>query len=74
MKTDIIMRGGQLDIPGWHNHAKEVLLTEGISTCISVQSNNLLQKIIVYENEPTAQPIPRGYGKNHQGQLPQGQP
>jgi hypothetical protein len=49
MRTDIIMRGGRLDIPGWHNHAKEVLLADGISTCISVQSNNLLQKIIVYE-------------------------
>lgn len=47
MRTDIIMRGGRLDIPGWHNLAKEVLDTDGISTCIHSQSNNLLQKIIV---------------------------
>lgn len=35
-----------LDINGWHNRAKEVLDTSGVATCISTQSNNLLQKII----------------------------
>lgn len=38
-----------MDVPGWHNRAKEVLDTNGICTCISTQSNNLLQKVIVYE-------------------------
>lgn len=90
MRTDIIMRGGRLEIPGWHNHAKEVLLADGISTCISVQSNNLLQKIIVEdarqcrairnntgnenESERTDESLPWGYGKDYQGELPQGQP
>ena len=30
---------------GWHNKACEVLNTEGITTCIHTQSNNLLQKV-----------------------------
>ena len=30
---------------GWHHKAKEVLNTEGITTCLTTQSNNLLQKI-----------------------------
>lgn len=34
-----------LEREGWHNKAKEVLNTDGISTCIHTQSNNLLQKI-----------------------------
>jgi len=38
-----------LEIDGWHRKAKEVLNPDGISTCISTQSNNLLQKI----KEPT---------------------
>lgn len=34
---------------GWHRKACEVLNTDGISTCIHTQSNNLLQKIKVEE-------------------------
>lgn len=58
MRTDRIVVGGQLDIPGWHNKAKEVLETYGICTCIHAQSNNLLQKIIIYENSRTIEPVP----------------
>ncbi len=36
-----------LNMPGWHHKACEVLSVNGISTCISTQSNNLLQKIKV---------------------------
>ena len=58
MKTDRIIVGGQLDVPGWHNKAKEVILAEGICTCIHAQSNNLLQKIIVDEDCTTIEPLP----------------
>lgn len=34
-----------LERKGWHHKACEVLNVEGISTCITTQSNNLLQKI-----------------------------
>ena len=37
---------------GWHRKACEVLNTDGISTCIHTQSNNLLQKIKVEERFP----------------------
>lgn len=47
MDDNRIIRGGWLEIPGWHNLAKEVLDADGISTCIHSQSNNLLQKVIV---------------------------
>lgn len=46
-----IIIAGKLDIKGWHNKAKEVISGGGICTCIHCQSNNLLQKIIVYEKE-----------------------
>ena len=49
MKNEII-REGYLDIEGWHNHAKEILGTGGVSSCISTQSNNLLQKIFFRVN------------------------
>jgi len=49
MRYDIIIRGGSLDIEGWHKRAMEVLDTKGIASCISTQSNNLLQKIIIYD-------------------------
>lgn len=42
-----IKYAGHLDIPGWHNKAKEVLDPKGISNCIHTQSNNLLQKVFV---------------------------
>lgn len=38
-----------LERKGWHRKACEVLNTDGISTCIHTQSNNLLQKIKVEE-------------------------
>lgn len=41
---------GELDIPGWHRHAKEVVGTNGVAPCISTQSNNLKTKIM-YEGE-----------------------
>lgn len=37
-----VHRGGSLDMNGWHRLAKEVLLSDGICTCITTQSNNLL--------------------------------
>lgn len=47
-----IVDEGELDIKGWHRTAKQVIGTEGVSTCIHTQSNNLLTKIVV-ENEKT---------------------
>lgn len=41
---------GELDIPGWHRSAKEVVGTNGVAPCISTQSNNLKTKI-AYEEE-----------------------
>ena len=38
---------GNLKVRGWHNKACEILSTEGVSTCIHCQSNNLLQKILL---------------------------
>lgn len=40
-----IIREKPLERKGWHNKACEVLNVNGISTCISTQSNNLLTKI-----------------------------
>ncbi len=42
-----IIYSNPLKRKGWHNKACEVLNTDGISTCITTQSNNLLQKIQV---------------------------
>lgn len=42
---------GKLEIKGWHNKAKEVISGGGICTCIHCQSNNLLQKIVVYDED-----------------------
>ena len=41
---------GRLSIDGWHNKACEILNTDGVSTCIHCQSNNLLQKIFLTQN------------------------
>lgn len=49
--THKCVRGGSLDISGWHRLAKEVLLPHGICTCVTTQSNNLLQKVIVYDSK-----------------------
>lgn len=43
-----IIRGGVLNIKGWHNKAKEVYEIDGIAPCVHTQSNNLLTKIILY--------------------------
>ncbi len=43
-----------LDRKGWHRKAKEVISPNGICTCITGQSNNLLQKItepMVYDEQ-----------------------
>jgi DNA (cytosine-5)-methyltransferase 1 len=45
-----VMYEEPLQREGWHNKACEVLNTDGITTCIHTQSNNLLQKI----KEPTS--------------------
>lgn len=37
---------GDLNIPGWHRHAKEVVGTGGVAPTISAQSNNLKTKIL----------------------------
>lgn len=47
----IIIRGGVLNIKGWHNKAKEVYAIDGVAPCVHTQSNNLLTKIIVYEGD-----------------------
>ena len=47
--TDI-ERAGDLDIPGWHRHAKEVIGVDGNAPTISSQANNLKTKILI-ENE-----------------------
>ena len=48
-KDNVVVRRIIYDKPlvrdGWHNKAKEVLNTNGLSSCITTQSNNLLQKI-----------------------------
>ena len=41
---------GKLEIKGWHNKAKEVISGGGLCSCIHCQPNNLLQKIIEYED------------------------
>lgn len=46
-KPPLIERAGELDIPGWHRHAKEVVGTNGPAPCISTQSNNLKTKILI---------------------------
>lgn len=45
--SDRIESVGELDIPGWHRHAKEVIGTNGPAPCISTQSNNLKTKILI---------------------------
>ena len=44
-KKNMIIFEDPLERKGWHRKAKEVLNTNGITTCITAQSNNLLQKI-----------------------------
>ena len=51
VNTNKIIYDKPLERDGWHNKAKEVLNTDGISTCIHTQSNNLLQKITVPNNQ-----------------------
>ncbi len=53
MKNDTskVIYAGDLQVKGWHHKACEIISPDGISTCIHCQSNNLLQKIIVYEDE-----------------------
>ena len=46
-----IIVAGRLNVKGWHNKACEVISGGGISTCIHCQSNNLLQKVVVYEED-----------------------
>ena len=46
-----IENAGELDIPGWHRHAKEVTGTGGVAPCISTQSNNLKTKILLDQSE-----------------------
>lgn len=48
--SDKIIIAGRLNVKGWHNKACEILHTGGVSTCIHCQSNNLLQKILIYNN------------------------
>lgn len=40
-----------MQIPGWHRIARVVLNPDGICTTITAQSNNLLQKVLVVEDE-----------------------
>ena len=40
-----------MSIPGWHRVARVVLNPKGICTTIHTQSNNLLQKALVVQNE-----------------------
>lgn len=46
-----IENAGELDIPGWHRHAKEVTGTGGVAPCISTQSNNLKTKVLIENSE-----------------------
>lgn len=46
-----IENAGELDIPGWHRHAKEVTGTGGVAPCISTQSNNLKTKVLIEKSE-----------------------
>ena len=46
-----IENAGELDIPGWHRHAKEVTGTGGVAPCISTQSNNLKTKVLIEKKE-----------------------
>ena len=43
--TDRIIREEPLERTGWHNHAKEVISTQGVCRTLCAQSNNLVTKV-----------------------------
>lgn len=51
MNKPKIIKGGYLDIKGWYNHAKLVYDINGIAPCIHAQSNNLVNKIVIWNTD-----------------------